>query len=456
MSKALTVRERDRHSRELARAVTAFESPVGELQSIPDPPVARLVLWTCLAMIVAAVGWASFAKLPKVVVTRGDMKASDTIPVQPFDTGIVKSVEADVGQVVHAGQVLMTLDPTFAEADVAQLEVQARTLDAAIARLEAEAAGRAFVPADTSQEQLLQQRVYLERQVEIKSTLKGYDDKIEGLLASIRNYERTVVTQRDRLKKNKEIEEIYKELEAKEIGSKVKSLAAQEAALAATREYDAAVTSLEATRHQLEATRSERQAFESNWRNKALAELTTGRRDRGNAEELLAKARRKGDLVSLTAPADAIVLDRAERPVGSVLKPGEPVFTLIPLNAPLEAEIEVNAADIGFIKVGDPVDMKLDAYNYMDHGALRGKIRTISESSFKQEQGSLAGRTFYKARVQLAAPGEEGSTLRNVPAEFRVLPGLPLQADITVGQRTVMSYILRPIVRGFDESMREP
>lgn len=450
--KALTVRERDRHTRELTRAVTAFESPVGELQSIPDPPVARLVLWTCLALIVTAVLWASFAKLPKVVVARGDMKASDTIPVQPLDTGIVKSVEADVGQIVRAGQVLMTLDPTFAEADVAQLEVQSRTLDAAIARLEAEASGKVFLAADNSSEQQLQQRVYQERQVEMSSTLKGYDDKIAGLLANIRNYEKTLITQRDRLRKNKEIEEIYKELEAKEIGSKVKSLAAQEAALAATREFDAAATSLEASRHQLAATRAERAAFESNWRNKALTELSTARRDRGAAEEMLVKARRKGDLVSLSAPADAIVLDRAERPVGAVLQPGEPVFTLIPLNAPLEAEIEVDGKDIGFIKVGDPVDIKLDAYNYMDHGSLTGTVRTISESSFKEKEGSLAGRTFYKARVKL----DEGTALRNVPGEFRVLPGLPLQADITVGHRTVISYILRPIVRGFDESMREP
>src|SRR5262249_19532182 len=109
--------------------------------------------------------------------------------------------------------------------------------------------------------------------------------------------------------------------------------------------------------------------------------------------------------------------------------------------------------DIGFIKIGDTVDVKLDAYNYMEHGSLKGKIRTISESSFKEkEQSTAAGRAFYRARVTI----EDGSTLRNVPDGFRVLPGLPLTADILVGHRTIISYILRPIVRGFGEAMREP
>jgi multidrug resistance efflux pump len=135
------------------------------------------------------------------------------------------------------------------------------------------------------------------------------------------------------------------------------------------------------------------------------------------------------------------------------------LFTLVPLDAPLEVNVSIPASEIGFVREGDPVQIKLDAYDYQRHGSAEGVVRSISRDSFSAREDistqsnkndNLSGLT-YRARIEMTK-----IDLRNVPSDFRLVPGLPLVADIKVGERSVMSYFLRPILQGINESMREP
>ena len=244
-----------------------------------------------------------------------------------------------------------------------------------------------------------------------------------------------------------------------DVGSRLNVLIANDARLEVARNLSVANNALTEAKHDLDSLQSQKSAFMSDWRNKAMADLVTARNERGNLTEQLVKAKKRGDLVRLESPVDAVVLERTTRSVGSVVKEAEPVFTLVPLNSPLEAEIRIDARDIGFVQAGDPVYIKLDAYPYIEHGMVEGQIRTISEDSFRDKQdlasaqeGQSTGMpAFYKARVRLTS-----TKLRNVPEGFRVMPGLPLSGDVKVGERSVVSYMLRPILRGLGEAMREP
>jgi HlyD family secretion protein len=156
----------------------------------------------------------------------------------------------------------------------------------------------------------------------------------------------------------------------------------------------------------------------------------------------------------LTAPADAAVLDVAQRSIGSVVQAAEPLFTLVPLNVPLEAEVSVAARDIGHLAVNDPARIKFDAFPFQKHGTIDGKVTSISQDSFApqaaaQNPGPMTA--FYKVRLAL------GSTqLRSLPENFRLLPGLTIEAEINAGERSIISYFLYPLTRGLDESLREP
>jgi HlyD family secretion protein len=193
-----------------------------------------------------------------------------------------------------------------------------------------------------------------------------------------------------------------------------------------------------------------REGLASERRADTAAALQDSIRQRDSVLEELRKAERRSGLVQLQAPADAVVLEIARLNVGSVIREAEPLFTLLPLNVPLEAQLEVNPRDIGRIRRADPVRLKLDALPFQRHGTLAGEVRLISEDAFEVDtpQGKTAA---YRVNVDLAAVA-----LRDVPADFRLIPGMTLAAEIRIGERRLITYFLYPILRAVDESFREP
>jgi hemolysin D len=125
---------------------------------------------------------------------------------------------------------------------------------------------------------------------------------------------------------------------------------------------------------------------------------------------------------------------------------------LVPLNVTLEAEVQIEAADIGYIKVGHPVHVKVDAFPYQKHGTIDAKVRTISEDAFRKDTaGNAVPNAFYLSRIALTSP-----QLTNMKDGSRLLPGMTLSAEIVVGQRSVISYLAWPLTKGLTEAVREP
>jgi len=158
-------------------------------------------------------------------------------------------------------------------------------------------------------------------------------------------------------------------------------------------------------------------------------------------------------MVSLVSPVDAVVLDMAKLSEGSVVQGAEQMFTLVPLGTELEAEVRIDSLDIGYIKTGDQAHLKLDAFPFQKHGALEAHIRTISEDAFRRDAAGASGGldAYYLSRISFT-----GSTLRNMHEKIKLLPGMTLSAEIVVGKRTVMSYLLWPLTKAMKESIREP
>lgn len=179
--------------------------------------------------------------------------------------------------------------------------------------------------------------------------------------------------------------------------------------------------------------------------------MLTARNARDNAREQLAKALKHNDLVRLEAPEEAVVLKLARVSVGSVLKEGDPLIELAPLESPVEAEVHIAARDVGFIRAGDAAILKLDAFQFVEHGTAEGIVRAISDGSFTVDDNGNTVDPYYKARIRITS-----ARLKNVPPGFRLIPGMTLTADIQVGTRSVAMYLVRGVVRGVGEAMREP
>jgi HlyD family type I secretion membrane fusion protein len=447
-----------RRSDVVGDVVGAFESETAAVFLRTAPVNEHIILYVLAGMLVLALGLMAIVKLDRVVTGAGRIvTAAGSLYVSPFDTGIVREVHVKAGDVVKKGQVLATLDPTFTHADLLQLQQKLGSDEAAVARLEAELAGRPYIFSATDPSQSLQGAIWQKRQSEYRYNLADFDGRIHGAEAQVAQYQSDVREYEKRLKLADEVENVYQPLLEKGYVSKLQLMQATDERTEMGRLLADAQNQMSSLRQTLASVKAQRESYIQKWNSDTGTELVTVRNDLDVTRQNLQKAQKLSDLSSLDSPADAVVLKVGKVSSGSVAGSGaqssgqDPLFTLVPLDAPVEADVNVSARDIGFIKIGDPVQIKLDAYRYMQHGTAKGVIKTISEGSFTTDDNNTPAEPYFKVRVNI-----KEVHLRNVPTDFRLIPGMTLAGDIMVGQRTILSYLVEGGLRTGSEAMREP
>ncbi|HEX4172422.1 MAG TPA: HlyD family type I secretion periplasmic adaptor subunit [Acetobacteraceae bacterium] len=444
-------------------AILEFQMPSTAITSAPIPRSARHVVWIVGSMLAAILAALGTIRVDRVVTAQGRVVSkSATIVVQPLDTSIVRSIEVHEGQSVQAGQVLAQLDPTFAAADVGALAAQVSSLQAQVSRLQAEADGRPFTYAGTDPNLALQAATYAQRQAEYNFKLENYTQKINGLVANIAKANADAAGYRDRLQVASEVEKMRRDLERLQVGSKLNTLAAMDNRAEMDRDLRGAVETAASAQRDLAALVAERQGYEQSWHADVSEKLADSTSKLSDARESLNKAQLRKQLVELRADRDATVLTVAKVSVGSVLQSGQQFITLVPADAPLEIEANINGRDDGFVHVGDPVAIKFDTFPFVQYGLAYGTVRTISADSFTAQEDQrnptgavpLPGNStepFYRARVAM-----DRVELHGTPPGFRIMPGMPVTSDIKVGKRTVLQYLLGRALPVASEGMREP
>ncbi len=405
----------------------------------------------------------SFAHLDRVVTTTGRIvPAAGALTVQPLDKAIISSILVSVGDRVKKGQVLATLDPTFVHADLTELQQKVASLSPQKRRIEAEEAGQPF-HADLSQPfDLLQESIFKQRATEFQSGIVDFDQRINSSEAQVVGLRQSLADYQERLKIAVETEDMNTKLEANGIISHLQLITIQDQRIELARKLGEVQNTLAATEHTLESLREQRKVYIDKWHDDNLNNLVGVKNQLEEAEGDLTKAKKHSDLANLVAPVDAVVLKIPKLSLGGVATDAEPLFSLMPVNAPLEADVQIDAKDSGFVKVGDPVRIKLEAYRFLEHGTADGVVKTITQDSFTEvssqdtmtTQASGASNTrspYFDARITITAVN-----LHHVPDEVRLIPGMTLQADIVVGRRTILWYLLGGALRSGSEAMREP
>lgn len=436
---------------------------IDEIVAEPMPRRMRVTHYLVAALFLTLVIISAVAQVDIIVVGSGRLATSQPpIVLQPLDRGIIHDVKVRTGDVVRKGQILVTLDPTFAQADMEQFGQRHGALLAEIDRLEAEMAGRPYVPRNAADpEQALQANLYAQRQSQLASHLNQLDAEINQLSAALRTAEgnRQALTQRAALAR--EVERMRESLYKDEVGSKLHYLDSQNTRLQAEGDLESTINKMTELRHQLAGKQAERETFTNEWRRLILEQLVKDRQDVSQVSESLAKAIRMNDLVVVVAPRDGVVLDMAKRSVGSVVREAEPILTLIPLDSTMEADVEIASADVGYLKPGDEVQIKVDAFPYQKHGFLEGKLRDVSRDSYSARDDTSVGANstqlrggasaFHRGHIELTR-----TTLDRMPEGATLIPGMTVNAEIKVGSRSILSFFLWPILRGMNESLREP
>jgi len=439
-----------------------FSPAILRLTESPPNPLGCKVLWMLLALLAALLVWAVVGQLDIVAVAEGKLIPQSYLKiVQPSASGIVKEILVREGESVQAGQVLMRMDALITDADAKSLDSDYLRKRATLARIDAELANRAYLPAAGDPPELAW---------EIAAQFRANRSAFEAALAE----------ENSRLVKARHDVASAEQVQAK-LGEILPHYVAQDQAfdklardgfagpLMASdkkRERIEKEQELKTQTHLIESARagiqqSERRLvqIDSEYRRQLHAE----RNDiRGQADKLaqeIAKQAHRQTLLELKAGQDSVVKDLATHTVGTVVQPGTVLLTLVPKEDTLRAEVWVSNDDIGFARQGQVVRLKFAAFPFQKYGIVEGTLEHVSADAADGNSGNAAAPgdrgarsppLLYKALIALAAMQIEMDGRR-----YPLSAGMQASAEILLGRRSVMEYLLSPVQKAWHEAGRE-
>lgn len=398
-----------------------LETACNNIYDIERPRRARWVIRSIIIALIILVIWSAFSKIDQVTRAPAVLMSSDrTQLVQSLDGGVITELHVKEGQTVKAGQLLVTLEKERAAAAVSDSLAKVAALQITLARLRAEVYG---IPLKFEQN-LTSYTEYIRNQTDLYNKRQtAFKEDIQALSSMLRLAEEEL--------------RIYRQLEV-------------------TRDISRA-----------EVLRSERNVADikaqiANKRNKyfqdAQAEMTKAQEDLSTQREQLRDRTQVLEQTELVAPKNGVVNSIKVSTIGGVIKPSETVMELLPAGDNIIVEAKIPPADIAFIALGQDTSIKLDAYDYTIFGGLRGNVDYISaEALFAEKENpgvpiSAANPPiYYTVRIKITGKEFKGGKAD----EIKLRPGMTANVEIKAMERSVLSYLLKPIIKTLEQSMGE-
>ena len=439
----------------LLRDVIEFQPEIDEIEHGFGTKKYSLVIYVIAVLCVVVFVVSYFCEIDTVVIAHGRLDPrAPTVVIQPLERSILRSVHVRTGQIVRKGDILAELDPTFVGADFDQSVAKLSSLKMEVLRLESEWSGKSF--EDTSSpDGLLQSMLFSQRKGYYEARISQSREKIDRLTANYESSQRELEILNQQIVAATEVLKMREALFDVKSGSKLNVLDSNMQRIRIYRDIEGVQSKLVSLKNEMLEAKAEERSFVEEWRQKVIESLVSSKRDLMVIEKQLDKQMRMKELSVMTSPIDGVVMDVVDRSAGSVLREAEPIVTLIPTDDILDVYIEIVTNDIGYIVIGDKVRVKIDAYSFQRHGILNGTLTALSGDAAKPVKAnalSQAPEMVYRATVVL----DPDSHLDRLPSGARLLPGMELSAEIKVGKRTILSYFIFPLLRGLNESIREP
>ena len=453
----------------------AFLPAALEIVETPASPIGRIIAYTIMALFSLAVLWACIGKVDIVASAQGKIIPDGrTKVIQPFETGVVRSIDVQDGQAVKAGQTLIQLDQTLNDADQrrAQGDLIAAELD--VARLQAELEPgdpfENFKPSlDAPADLVAMQRKFLIDQVgEQRAKLLVLERQRAEKQAEFDTASATVAKLEAVLPVLKQRLDIVETLYNHSTGSKANYLELLQTYVEQQHELEVQKSKSREAQETLAAITESRAQTEAEFRRTRYSELDDAQRKAHDAREDLVKARHRAALQKLTAPVDGTVQQLAVHTIGGVVTPAQTLLAIVPAGSKLMIDASVQNRDIGFVEVGQDAQIKIDTFNFSRYGLLHGKVLSVSQDSMeRQKPGDKTngdpqkkidddsseppgGELVYDAHVALDSTQMQiGDKLVNLE------PGMAVTVEIKTGERRIISYLLSPLMRYKEDALRE-
>ncbi|SUW62400.1 Type I secretion system membrane fusion protein PrsE [Buttiauxella agrestis] len=417
-----------------------------------SPRVIRLTLWTILALVVLSFIWAGFAQLDEV--TRGEGKAipsSRLQKIQNLEGGIVTELFVHEGQIVEAGTPLLHLDDTRFASNVGETEADKLGLQAKIDRLSAEAEDKDFIISDEIMKKAPdvargELDLFNSRRRQFQNEIEGLQEQLVQKRQELRDFQSKQLQYKNSLSLLQQEIKMSEPLLASGAISKVEILRLRRTEVETKGLLDSVSLSIPKSASETKEIENKIGESRNRFQSDALSQLNEARTNLSKAEATGKALEDRVNRTMVVSPVRGIVQQIMVNTIGGVIQPGSDLVEIVPLDDKLLIEVKIQPRDIAFLHPGQHAMVKFTAYDYTTYGGLDGELVQISPDTVTDKEG----HSYYIARLRT-----DKNYLGTKEHPMLIIPGMVASVDILTGKKSILSYLLKPIIRAKAEALRE-
>ena len=429
-----------------ARAGAFFESD-------DEMPLSRHILLVMVAaFVVIFIVWANWATLDEVTRGRGQvMPAGETKTIQHLEGGIIEKFFVREGDIIDKGDLLVRLSDVSARSNLQAKRTKYLGLKAAVTRLKVEAEGKGDLTFDREVKEQAPEAVAEQRQsfkanrAELQSQIEVLREKMQQKQQEVEETKARIANLRKVIELSREEKNMIAPLVEKGSAPRVELIQLERKVQEKVSELERLQESLPRLQSVVQEAKARISQARKNARAKAQEKLSEKMTQMNSLKEELTALKDKTVRKQIRAPVRGEIKEIFINTVGGVVKPGEKIMDIVPVEDQLLVEARISPKDIAFLYPGQKAVVKITAYDYSIYGGLKGKVVHISPDTTTKDDN-----TYYKVRVKT----KDDELVRN-GEKLPIKPGMVASVDILTGEKTVMEYLLKPFIKTLDKAMNE-
>ena len=436
---------------EVPRARARFIAQSIQLEESDAPGVVSIGILTTAILCIAGLIWAYVTPVNEVAITQGEVVPSgNNHVVQHLEGGIVKEIYIDDGQFVEKGDVLIKIEPSASESDLEQIKTRHALLEIQQIRLKAILDNTK--PNFNKYNKVYPNLVYSEQEIYF-AQLRSHESQKQVASTQIKQREEELQREKNNLVYLKrELDALKQQVEMREGLARQGFVSRAEyldrtAELAETEtEYQQTLSSINVSKKAVEQAKQALADLENKFSENINLEAGRVSGELAELDKNLVKLSDRVYRLDIKAPVSGVVKGLVVNTIHSVIKPGETIMEIIPIGDELIVESQVATTDIGHIYIGQEAEVKVNSFDPHRFGTVMGEVQQISASTFIDEQSN----PYFLATIAL-----NRDYLGTNSNQYRIIPGMTVQADIKTGEKSVLDYLLKPVYRGFQNAFQE-
>lgn len=425
-----------RNQHDFANAQDYLNADLAKAIRRTPPKYSRILAGGLCILVGSAIAWAALSKVDEVASAPAEVIPSARIqPVKALSGGLLQTINVAEGDSVSAGDPLIQLDPALSEAEFERLRQQVELTQANLRRLEAERDGN-MQSGDPQQDQLLRARLQ-----EFEARVAMAEAEASRQLAAVNAAQADLARLQATLTVAMTKQDSLGKLLAAGAVPRLDYLDAQNEAVSLQNQIAAQEQVIHQAQQAHLAAKIEADRLVADRQNEILTQIEQQRKELQNLQGQLAQAQEQRDRETLTANVDGVIYNVKVVEAGTTVQSGEELLSILPTGAPLVLEAKVLNRDIGFIHPGMPVKIKLESFPYQEFGLVEGIVDSISPNAIQDSELGL----IYPTRILI-----ESSFITISGQEIAITPGMAATAEIVIRPKTVLQFLLDPVIKHWD------